>query len=1029
MIISDLSIRRPVLATVMSLLVILVGAVSYGDLTVREYPDIDPPVVNVETKYTGASSDIVETQVTQVLEESIAGIEGIDFMSSISRPEKSQITVTFRLDRDSNEAANDVRDRVSRVRGLLASEVDDPIIQRVEADAQPIIYLALGSDRHNVMELTDHADRYIKDRLQTLPGVAHAMIMGERRYAMRIWLDPVRLAAFKLTAQDVEAALRTQNVEIPAGRIESAQREFTVRAMTDLRTAEEFSRLIVRATDGYLVRLADVGRAELGVENTRMIARFKGENLIGLGVVKQATANPLDVSRAVRQELTEMGGQLPEGMRISIAYDSSVFIDESIKNVFRAIGEAIALVALIIFLFLRSFRAVLIPLVTIPVALVGTCAIMLAVGFSVNTLTLLGMVLAVGLVVDDAIVVLENVHRHIEAGMPRLRAAFEGSREIGFAIVAMTLTLVSVYAPIGFMSGTTGRLFTEFAWTVAGAVLVSGFVALTLSPMMCSKLLRQKARHNFLFNFFEWGLRGMVAGYRIVLTVALRARFLVVAVGLAVAGTGFFVFQNLNSELAPIEDRGAVMAIGIAPEGATIDYTDRYARQIEALLQTVPEMEKTFATSGFPEVTQAIGILDLIAWEDRDRTQMDITRDLFPHMLGIPGVLAFPLDIPSLGQRPGKKPVQFAIRTTLPYRELEQIVNRFLPEIRKNPNLRNVDTDLKLNKPQLEVFIDREKAADLNIGVETVGRTLETMLGGRNVTRFKRAGEQYDVIVKLADMDRRNPDDLERVFVRTGNGDMVALSNILRIEETVTPKALNHFDRLRSATVDANLAPGYTLGQALAFVEDTAQDILPGTVLTDYAGESREFKESTTNMALMFGLALTFIYLLLAAQFESFVDPFVILMTVPLSLTGALLALHLNGHTLNIYSEVGIVTLIGLITKHGILLVEFANQLQQRGMDVRSAAIEAAVLRLRPILMTTGAMVLGSVPLAYATGAGAESRQAIGWVIVGGLLVGTFFTLFVIPAVYTLVVSSKRTLVAIPEGASVTEAGEEKNVA
>ncbi len=1008
MILSDVSIRRPVLATVMSILILLVGAVSYFDLTVREYPDIDPPVVNVQTDYTGASSDIVETQVTQVLEESIAGIEGVDFTSSISRPEKSQITVTFRLDRDSNEAANDVRDRVSRVRGLLPDEVDDPIIQRVEADAQPIIYLALGSDRHDPAELTDYADRYIKDRLQTLAGVAQALILGERRYAMRIWLDPLKLAAYNLTVQDVETALRNQNIEVPAGRIESEQREFTVRSMTDMQTPEQFNNLIIKASNGFMVRLSHVGKAELGVEDERIITRFQGENLVALGVVKQAIANPLDVSQAVRKELDRMADQLPDGMRMQVAYDQSVFIDESIKNVFSAIGEAVVLVILIIFLFLRSFRAITIPVVTIPVALIGTFAIMKAVGFTVNTLTLLGMVMAVGLVVDDAIVVLENIHRHIENGMSRYKAALVGSKEIGFAIVAMTLTLASVYAPIGFMSGTTGRLFTEFAWTVAAAVLVSGFVALTLSPMMCSKMLRHQTRHNFLYNFFERGLDGMTTGYRWLLGLALRGRFVVLLIGIAVAGAGGYLFQNLNSELAPVEDRGAVMAIGIAPEGATVDYTNRYLRQIEGVMQSVPEMEKRFAVAGYPEVTQAIAFLDLTDWEDRERTQMQIVQEIFPKMLGIPGLLAFPLNPPSLGQQMGKKPVQFVIRTTLPYTELEKVVQTFLAEARKNPQLLNVDTDLKLNKPQLEIYVDRDKAADMGIAVGTLGRTLETMLGGRTVTRFKKDGKQYDVIVKLADIDRRNPDDVDRVFVRSDGGGMVQMSNVTRIEESVTPKALNHFDRLRSATVDANLAPGYSLGQALTFLEQTADEMLPGTVLTDYAGESREFRESTSNMALVFGLALAFIFLLLAAQFESFIDPFVIMMTVPLSLTGALLALYLNGYTLNIYSQVGIVTLIGLITKHGILLVEFANQMWRQGMDAREAAIEAAVLRLRPILMTTGAMVLGSVPLAYAAGAGAESRRAIGWVIVGGLLVGTFFTLFVIPAVYTLVAGLKQ---------------------
>ncbi len=1008
MFLSDTSIRRPVLATVMSILILLVGAVSYQSLTVREYPNIDPPVVSVETDYKGASSEIVETQVSKVIEDSIAGIEGINFTSSVSRPEKSRITITFRLDRDANEATNDVRDRVSRVRGLLPDAIDDPIIRRVEADAQPIIYLAVGSDRLDAIEISDYTDRYLKDRMQILPGVAQAMVMGERRYAMRISLDPVRLAAYRLTVQDVETALRNQNVEIPAGRIESTAREFTVQATTDLRTPDEFESLILRAGQGYQVRLKDVGKAELGTENERTVTRFKGQTLVGLGIVKQAVANPIDVSRAVNKQIKDIAGTLPEGMTVDVAYDSSVFIEESINNVFHSIGEAVVLVVLIIFIFLRSFRAVLIPVVTIPVALIGTFSVMLLVGFTINTLTLLGMVLAVGLVVDDAIVMLENVHRHVEEGLPRRKAALLGSKEIGFAIIAMTLTLVSVYAPIGFMSGTTGRLFTEFAWTVAATVLVSGFVALTLSPMMCSKLLRHQSRHNILYNAFERMFTGMIDGYRATLRGALKVRFLVILVGLGVAGGSVYFFQHLHSELAPVEDRGGIMNFGIAPEGATMEYTDTYGRQIVKLLEAVPEQEKIFQVTGWPEVTQTIAILDLVDWDQRKRTQMEIVRELFPKLLAIPGVLAFSVNPPSLGQSPGKKPVQFVIRTTLPYEDLAKEVEKFVAEARKNPQLVNLDTDLKLNKPQVDISIDRNKAADLGISIETLGRTLETLLGGRDVTRFKKDGEQYDVIVKLADIDRRNPSDLARVFVRSSSGLMVPLSNLIRFEETVTPKQLNHFDQLRAATIDANLAPGYTLGQALTFLQDTADHTLPPSMLTAYSGESREFMESSSNMVLVFALAIAFIYLLLAAQFESFVDPFIILFSVPLSITGALMALYLTGQTFNIYSQVGIVTLIGLISKHGILIVEFANQMRDRGMSIRDAVVEAAVLRLRPILMTTGAMVLGSVPLAMAVGAGAESRRSIGWVVVGGLLVGTFFTLFVVPMVYTVLTRRHR---------------------
>ncbi|HEX6144738.1 MAG TPA: efflux RND transporter permease subunit [Geminicoccaceae bacterium] len=999
--ISDLCIRRPVLATVLSLIIVLIGIVSYDRLTVREYPNIDPPVVNVETRYPGASAEIIETQVSQVLEDSLAGIEGIDVISSISRQEQSQITIKFNLDRDPDVAASDVRDRVSRVRGNLPDEIDEPIIQKVEADAQPFLYMAFSSDRHSPLEITDYADRYVKDQLQTLPGVAEVRILGERRYSMRIWLDPLRLAAYDLTPQDIEDALRRQNVEIPAGLIESQQREFTVLSETDLRTPEQFNELIIRQVNGYLVRLQDVGRAEIGAENERRTVRFNGDPAIALGVVKQATANPLDVSAEIRDRLPRIVDSLPEGMDVAIAHDTSVFIDASIDNVYRTIGEAVALVVLIIFLFLRSLRATIVPIVTIPVSLIGAFGLMYFFGFSINTLTLLAMVLAIGLVVDDAIVMLENIFRHVESGIPPREAAFKGSREIGTAIISMTLTLAAVYTPIAFMTGTTGRLFTEFALALAGAVLVSGFVALTLTPMMCSKLLRHQERHGWFYNAIEWVLVRLTNGYRRVLRGALRARPLILLVGLAVAGSSYFLFTTIKSELAPFEDQGTVIGIFLAPEGATIDYTDKYGRQIEELYTDVPEIRDYFVVAGFPTVARGISFAKLTPWDERERSQQEIADELAPKMFGVPGVMAFPISPAPLGQSIADKPVNFVIQTTQSYERLQELVDAFMAQAAEYPGFANLDTDLKLNKPQLKVQVQRDKVADVGVDVSTLGRTLETMLGGRQVTRFKQNGEQYDVIVQVADVDRATPDDLRKIYVRGTGGDMVQLANLVEIDETVAPQELNHFNQLRSATITANLAPGYSLGDALAFMDQIADDVLPAGTQTDYAGLSREFRDSSSGLYLTFGLALGFIYLVLAAQFESFRDPFIIMLTVPLSITGGLLMLWLMGGTLNIYSQVGLVTLIGLITKHGILIVEFSNQLREQGRSIFDAVVEASVLRLRPILMTTGAMVLGAVPLAIATGAGAQSRQDIGAVIVGGVLVGTFFTLFVIPTVYT----------------------------
>jgi len=999
--ITDLSIRRPVLATVANLLLIVVGLIAYERLAVREYPNIDLPVVTVETKYPGASASIMESQVTTVLEDSLAGIEGIDYLTSISRAEVSQITATFKLDRDPDAAANDVRDRVGRVRGLLPDDVDEPVVSKVEADAEPIIWLAMSSDRHDILQVTEVADLVVRDRLQTIPGVANTVLFG-RRYAMRIWLDRTRLAAYKLTVQDVESALRAQNIEVPSGRIESLNREFTVLAETDLKTPEQFGRVILRDVDGYLVRLSDVARIELGPEDERTITRYDGRTAVALGLVKQSTANPLDISAGIREQLPRLLEIIPEGMRIDVAYDSSIFIERSIEGVYTTIAEAIALVILVIFLFLRSVRATLVPMVTIPVSLIGVFAMMYALGYSVNTLTLLAMVLAVGLVVDDAIVVLENIHRHIEKGMAPREAALKGASEIAFAVIAMTLTLAAVFAPVAFAVGRTGLLFSEFALTLAGAVLVSGFTALTLSPMMSSRLLRQQERHNFLYNLGERLLHGLNRGYRSALTLTLKVRPLILLLALAVGAAGYHLYTGLQSELAPMEDKSFFMTWGMAPQGSTAAYTDKYAYQIEAMVRQQPEARTMFTIIGWPVVTETLSFVIMPYWEERQRSSMAVTSVLTPQLYGgITGLMSVAINPLSLGQSPLSKSLQVVLQTTGSYEQLDQVVEQVMTGARQNPGLVFPDSDLKLNKPELKVNVDRERAASMDIGIDTIGRTLETMLGGRDVTRFKRGAEQYDVMVQVADVDRRDPGDLTNIYVRGRADQMVPLGNLVELHETVAPKELNHFNKLRSATISANLAPGYSLGEALSFIEQLVDQAQSGEIQLDYTGESREFRESGTALMVVFLLALVFIYLVLAAQFESFIDPLVILVTVPLAIVGALLALQLTGGTISIYSQVGMITLVGLITKHGILIVEFANQMQAQGMGKLEAVIEAAALRLRPILMTTAAMVLGAIPLALASGAGAEGREQIGWVIVGGMTLGTLLTLFVVPMVYS----------------------------
>ncbi|HEX2115185.1 MAG TPA: efflux RND transporter permease subunit [Alphaproteobacteria bacterium] len=999
---SELCIRRPVFATVLSLVVILIGVVSFSRLTVREYPNIDRPVVLVETIWRGASAQVLESQVTRVLEESIAGIEGIDYIRSITRQERSLVVVQFQLTRNQDTAAADVRDRVGRVRGRLPDEIDEPIISKSEADAQPIMYLAFSSDRHSQLEITDFADRVVKDRLQSITGVAEARIFGERRYAMRVWLDAARLAAYNLTPQDVENALRAQNVEVPAGRIESHDVEFTVLSETDLRLPDQFGAIIVKDVSGYPVRIRDVGRVELGPVDERVAVRFNGKSAVSLGIVKQAVANPLDISRSVREELPSIRESLPDGMQVEVAYDSSIFIQASINSVYRTIGEAVLLVVIVVFLFLRNVRATLIPIVTIPASLMGGFAIMYALGFSVNTLTLLAMVLAIGLVVDDAIVVLENIYRHIEEGMKPVAAAFRGIREIGFAVIAMTLTLAAVYAPIGFMAGTTGRLFTEFAWALAGSVIISGFVALTLSPMMCSRLLKHQAKHGFFYNLVERGLVGLTSGYRASLRGVLRGRIVVILVGAGVAASSYFIFKTIKPELSPIEDRGTIVSTFIGPEGATINFMDRYARQMEGILREIPEAQAYFVVSGRPTLSQGISFTRLAPWDERERKQQAIVESLKPKMAQLPGVRAFPNNPPSLGQSASSKPVWIAIQASVPPEEMSRMVEAILLEAEKSPALANIETRLKLNVPEIKVSVNRDKASNVGAQVETIGRTLETMLGGRQVTRFKQNGKQYDVIVQIADIDRTNPDDLSKIYVRGSTGQMIQLSNLVDVRESVAPRELIRMGQIAAADINANVASGYSQGEALDALEAAARRILPASAQIDYLGESREYKQASGDIYFTFVLALLFIYLVLAAQFESFIDPLVIMLTVPLSMTGALLALKMGGGTMNIYSQVGLVTLVGLITKHGILIVEFANQLQEQGRSRLDAVIEASALRLRPILMTTGAMVLGALPLATAVGAGAESRNQIGLVIVGGLLLGTFLTLFVVPTAYTL---------------------------
>ena len=1019
---SEVSIRRPVFATVMSLAIILFGVISFTRLPVREYPDIDPPIVSITTFYRGASPNVVETEVTDVLEEQLATLEGVKTIQSSSLEQGSSITVEFELSRNVEQAANDVRDKVARVRGQLPREADDPIVAKVDVNAQPIVWLALSSTSHNGLELTETAELVLKDRLQHVPGVGSIFIGGGRRYAMRVWLDPLRMASRGITTQDVERAIREENAEIPGGRVEGKGREFAVRTRGELTKPDEFASLVVSQSGNDVVRLGDVARVEVGPEDERTAVRWNGQQAVGLGIIKQSKASTLDVASGVRKILPELRQLIPPGMILDVAYDSSSFIQDSINEVSHTILIAMCLVVLVIIVFLKSFRATFIPAVAIPISIVGALAVAYFLGFTINILTLLSLVLAIGLVVDDAIVMLENVYRHLEMGKTRRQAALDGSKEIGFAIMATTISLVAVFVPVAFLQGTVGRLFNEFGITLAVAVLISGFVALSLTPMLTSRMLKPLhggsdtwASRTF-DAFFDWLNRF----YDRVLRGALRHRgrvFGVAALLVLIAGAAFFFMRR---ELVPTEDRGIAFGIVIAPEGSTLPYTDRYMRQIESILLRLPERRGLFTATGLGfggpgQVTNGFIFVNLKPRHERHKSQQQIVQELFPQLFSIPGVLAFVINPPSLGGRFSSSAVEYVLEADS-YEELRQATATMMAKAsqlaigkppKAFPYLINLDSDLKLNKPQLEISIDRDRAAGLGVSVTEIGTTLETLLGGREVTDFKRGSKQYHVIAQVPASGRATPDVIEEIYVR-GNEGLVQLANVVKVKETVAPKELNHYNRVRSATISANLIPVVSLGQALDDLDRIAQADLPPTVRHELAGQSKEFRESSNSLYFLFLLAVVFIYLVLAAQFESFIHPLTILLSVPLAVVGALISLFVFGQSMNIFSQIGLIMLIGLVTKNSILIVEYSNQLRARGREVTEAVVEAAKIRLRPILMTSFATVFGILPIAIGFGAGAESRRPLGIAVVGGLIFSTFLTLLLVPSMYTLLARFSR---------------------
>jgi multidrug efflux pump len=1009
---SDVSIKRPVFATVMSMILIVLGVVSFTRLPLRELPDVDPPVVSVNATYTGASAAVVESRITQVLEDAISGIEGVDLITATSRNGRSDINIEFTLTRDIEGAANDVRDAISRVSNRLPEDIDPPQVAKQDSDSSPIMFLNLSDSKLSAQELTDYADRNLVDQFSSIDGVSSVFVGGGQRYAMRVWLDAKALSARGLTAEDIGTALRRENIELPGGSIESQDREFSLRVMRGYQTPESFSSLVVgKGSDGHVITLGEVAKVELATEERRAFYHGNGVPQIGLGIVATSTANSLEVAQKVRALVEQVSRTLPEGMQLSVPFDTTVFTDAAVHEVYKTLAEAIALVLLVVFVFLGSARAALIPAVTVPVCITAAFMALYACGFSINQLTLLSLVLSIGLVVDDAIVVLENCQRRTDLGEPPLLAAQRGTRQVAFAVIATTVVLIAVFLPIAFMEGNTGRLFRELAVAVAGAVAISGFVALTLTPMMCSVLLRPHTHKRGFNNWVNQRLDALTRWYRGLVGKVLGRGWLLAAVMVTTFVVSGLLFKLVPSELAPAEDRGDFNVSITGPEGAGYDYMVTQMAEIEKRLLAYTGDDKPVArvitrvpggfggqNSGF---NTARATVFLRPWSERDVTTQEVMDDVRKAMSGIPSV-RITTEVRQGLVRGFGRPVQFVLRGPT-YETVAQWRNRMLIRMEENPRLLNVDSDYKETLPQIRVDIDKARAADLGVPVQAIGNALQTMLGSLRAGTYEKDGEEYYVIMQAPLEARRSPTDITGLYVRsTTTGRLVPLSNLVRLSENAEAGTLSRFNRMRAITLSAGLAPGYTVGEALEYMRGVAATELPPEAQVDYKGESREFVKSSGAVFFTFGMALLIVFLVLAAQFESFLHPLVIMLTVPLAMLGALLGLAIWGVSLNLYSQIGIVMLVGLAAKNGILIVEFANQLRDEGRPVLEAIIESATVRLRPILMTSVAMICGAIPLMLSSGAGAASRSSIGVVIVFGVAFSTLLSLFVVPAFYAL---------------------------
>ncbi len=1009
---SDLSVTRPVFASVLALLLIVFGIVAFERLPLRQYPDIDPPVVSIDVNYRGASATVVENRITELIEERIAGVEGIRFIQSSSEDGRSRITVEFKVGRDVDAAANDIRDRVSTILDDLPVEADPPEIQKVDSNDDVIVWFNLASERLTVPELTDYAERYLVDRFSVLDGVARVRIGGQQQFAMRIWVDRQALAARGLAVADIERALRSENVELPAGSIQSVKRQFTVRIDRNFKTADDFAKLVLkRGENGYLVRLGDVARVVKTSLEDRTFFRGNGVAMVGLGIIKQSTANTIAVARAARAERDRVSPNLPDGMKIADSYDTSVFIEGAIQEVYKTLFIAITLVVTVILVFLGSWRAMVVPAVTVPISIIATFIVLYMLGYSVNLLTLLALVLAIGMVVDDAIVVLENIYRRMdELNESPLVASYLGTRQVGFAVIATTLALIAVFVPIAFLEGDIGRLFAEFAMTMSAAVAFSSLVALSLSPMLASKLLRPNTNRGVINRAIDNVFNLLARGYARVLKWAIRFSLLPIVIYFAVCGSIYWLLDHVPSEYAPKEDRGAFFVLVNGPEGASHDYMKPYMNEIERRLMHYIENGEASrmlirTPRGFGTISSfnsGIAIVLLNDWGKR-RSAFEIMKEIRGKLNDLPGVRAFPVMRQGFG-RSVQKPVQFVVGGGT-YEELLQwrdVLNEKIAA--SNPGLQGVDWDYKETKPQLDVQIDYDRAAELGVSISEVGRTLETMLGSRKVTTYIERGQEYNVMLEGERSTQQTPTDIQNIYVRSSRSDeLIPLSNVVKLAERADSGKLNRYNRVRAITLEANLEDNLALGDALTYLEKLVRENLPETAIIDYKGQSRDFKSSSSSILFAFFLGVMIVFLVLAAQFESWIHPFVIMLTVPLAMAGGLAGLYLTGGTLNIYSQVGLIALVGLAAKNGILIVEFSNQLRDEGMAFDEALIEASRVRLRPILMTGITTVAGAVPLMLSFGAGAETRMVIGVVVMAGVSVATIMTLFVVPVAYSMI--------------------------